>query len=61
MDEAVHFMVDRKQRIRKGLRTRYNLQRQSPSDLPPPTRPYLLKFPEPPKIVSPAGDKSFNT
>jgi hypothetical protein len=30
------------------------------SDLLPPARPYLSKFPEPPKIVPPAGDLGFN-
>jgi hypothetical protein len=36
-------MVDRKQRARKGLRTRCNLLRTCPVDFLPPARPHLLK------------------
>jgi hypothetical protein len=39
VEEVLHLMVDRRQRERKGLRTRYNLQRYVPSDLLPLTRP----------------------
>jgi hypothetical protein len=53
--------MDKKQRVRKGLETSYNLQRHTHSDLLPPTRPSLLRFPEPHKIVPPAGDQVFNT
>jgi hypothetical protein len=31
------------------------------SDLLPPARPHLPKYPPPPKIVPPAGDHTFNT
>jgi hypothetical protein len=50
-------MVDRKQKRRNGLGTRYNLQRHGPSDLLLPVRPCLLKFLPPPKIVPPDGDQ----
>jgi hypothetical protein len=38
----------------------------NPKDLPlsellPPGRPHLIKFPEHPKIVPPAGDQAFDT
>jgi hypothetical protein len=57
-----HFMVARKQReVRKEPGTRCNLQRHASSDLIPPARAYLLKFPPHPKIVPPAGDQVFNT
>jgi hypothetical protein len=54
-------MVDRKQRVRKGLEIRYNLQSHSPIDLLPPTRYHLLKFLKAPKIALPAGNPMFNT
>jgi hypothetical protein len=47
--------VDRKQRARKGLGTRYNLQSHAPSDLLLPARPHLLKFPPPSKFMPPGG------
>jgi hypothetical protein len=46
VEEAFHFMEDRKQR--------------DPSGLLLPTRPHLLKFPESPKIVLPAEDQVSN-
>jgi hypothetical protein len=48
-------MEDRKQRGRKGLRTRYKLQRHS--SLFPPERPYLLKFPPLSKFHQQLGTK----
>jgi hypothetical protein len=58
----VHLMVDRKQRggSRKGPGTRYP-QGPAFSDLLPPARSHLLKFPKPPKITPPAGDLGLNT
>jgi hypothetical protein len=50
-------MVDRKQRKRKRLEARYNLEKHAPSDPPPPGRPHCPKFPPPPKIVPSAGDQ----
>jgi hypothetical protein len=40
VEEAVHFMAEKKQRKKKGLGTRY-----APGGLLPPARPCLLKFP----------------
>jgi hypothetical protein len=43
-------MWRRKQKVKRGLGMRYNLQRHTPSDpFLPLTRPHLLKFPKPPK------------
>jgi hypothetical protein len=46
---------------RKGPSIRYNLLKSHPSNLFPPTRFHLLKFPAPPKTVSPLRDQVFNT
>jgi hypothetical protein len=35
---AAHLMADRKQREKKGMETRYNLQRNTPRYLFPPAR-----------------------
>jgi hypothetical protein len=48
-EEAVHLIADRKQESKETTRDKKYLQRNIPSDLLPPTRPYLLKVPEPPK------------
>jgi hypothetical protein len=56
---GIHLMADRKQRG-EGTWDRYNLQRHTSSDLLPLTRLYLIKFPEPSKIWSPAKDQVFN-
>jgi hypothetical protein len=46
----------------EGLeRGKYKLQRHTLNWPTPPTRPYLLTFPPPPKIVPPGGVKAFNT
>jgi hypothetical protein len=42
--EFLHLMVARKQRVRKGSGTRYNLYRLMTNDLLSPPRPYLLSF-----------------
>jgi hypothetical protein len=47
------------ERMRKGVGTRCNLQRQS-SLSSPVSRSYLLKLPEPPKTTSPSGGQPFN-
>lgn len=52
--ERQDITADRKQREREGQDT-------VPSDLFPPARPQLLKFPEPSKIVPPTEDKPFKT
>jgi hypothetical protein len=54
-------MADRKQRTRKGPKTRSNLQSQTPGDSLPPTRLHLPKFPPLPKVAPVAGDPEFNT
>jgi hypothetical protein len=62
MEKAVHFMADRKQRARKELETRCNLQRHTPSGrLPPSVRPHLPKFALPCEIVPLAGDQPSGT
>jgi hypothetical protein len=62
--ETVDLMVDGKQRTKKGLGTRYNLQAPPTPhncDLLPPTRPYLPKFSLFPKIASSSGGQALNT
>jgi hypothetical protein len=46
--------------LKKGLRVRYTLQNHIPSDLLPPTRPYLSNFPQVPKISPLSGEQIFN-
>jgi hypothetical protein len=60
-EKVVSIVVDRKHRKRNRPGTRYNLHRHDPSDLIPPARPDLLKFPIPPKIMPPAVVQAFNT
>jgi hypothetical protein len=48
-----YLIVERKQKVRKGLETRYSLQRYALWHLLPSVRPYLLKFPEPLKMAPP--------
>jgi hypothetical protein len=63
-EEVVHFMVSRKQRQKKGLGIRQNLQRHAsrdPLEWPTPAGPYLSKFLLLPKIAPPTGDQAFNT
>jgi hypothetical protein len=48
--------LDRKWRGRKGWATSYNLQSHASSNLLPPVRPHLRKFPETPKLAAPAGE-----
>jgi hypothetical protein len=55
-EDAFHFMVSRKQRLRKGPGDQVVI-----SDLLLPTKPHLLKFTEPLKITPPAGDQLLNT
>jgi hypothetical protein len=54
----------RRKRDRRGRRRGHGQdtvqEPPHPCDLLPLARPYLLKFPEPPKIASPAGDLAFN-
>jgi hypothetical protein len=57
--EVVHLIADKKQSKWKEPGTKYNLQRYAYSDLPPPTRPYLLMFLETAKMSSLAGDQAF--
>jgi hypothetical protein len=59
--EVCHLMADWKQRVRKGLGTKYNLQRHIPSKPLPASRSYILKFAEPPKIVPLIGDQALKT
>jgi hypothetical protein len=54
--EVTHLMAHRKWMKRKGLGTRYNLQKHASLG-----RPCLLKFPELLKIAPPVGDQIFNT
>jgi hypothetical protein len=56
-EEVFGLMEDRKwTERRKELGTRYNLQRQDPSDILTLARTHLLKFPSSPKIPLPAGE-----
>jgi hypothetical protein len=50
-EAVLHFMADSGGRNRKGPGIIYPQEH----DLLPPARPHLLKFPEPPKILPPAG------
>jgi hypothetical protein len=50
-----------KERERKGLGARYNLQWCASSDPLSPTRPCLLKFPPLPKTALPVGDQAVTT
>jgi hypothetical protein len=50
MTKATHFMEEWNHR-ETGMGTRYNLQRHSPSDLSPPVKSHLIKFPSTSKIV----------
>jgi hypothetical protein len=50
VEEMVHFMADKKQRPSKTVS----------SDFLPPTRPHLLKLPQPPKIVPLAENQEVN-
>jgi hypothetical protein len=59
-EEAAHFLTGKKQRVRKGLGTKYSLQRHTSSHLLLPTRSHLLEFPLPSKIMPPAWDQTFN-
>jgi hypothetical protein len=52
--ETAYLMVEGNKEKGKGPGTRYNLQRNIPSDLLPPSWPYLLRFSKPPKIALPA-------
>jgi hypothetical protein len=60
-EEAVHLMADRKLRKRKQLETTCNFQKYTRWNVFPPFSPYLLMFPQPPKMVSSTGDQVFNT
>jgi hypothetical protein len=44
----------------KGAQDMIKPPRTCPIDLLPPTRPHLLKFPEPPKIAPLTGNQTFN-
>jgi hypothetical protein len=41
---------------KRGPGAKHNLQRHTPSDLLPPARPHILRFPQPP-----AGDHMFHS
>jgi hypothetical protein len=45
----------------KGIIEKYDFQCHAPSDLLPPVRSHLLKFPDPSKLALPAGDQPPNT
>jgi hypothetical protein len=56
VEKDLHLIATGKQKERKGLGIRYNLQRHALSVLLPPGRPYLLKFSPLPKIMLPSRD-----
>jgi hypothetical protein len=58
---GTHLLTDRKQRKGKGLRAKYNFQRDTPSDLLHLPKLQLLKFPPFPKIAPLLGNQKFNT
>jgi hypothetical protein len=60
MDSEVSGHHGRQEAERGDTRTRYSPKGHVPSDLILPARLQLLRFPEPPKIVPPAGDQALH-
>jgi hypothetical protein len=56
--EATHITMDRRQR--EGYEIKYSPPGHVPSNLFPPGKPHLLKFPEP-QITPPAEEQAFNS
>ena len=50
--EGFHLKTDRRQRERKNLRTKDNIQSNAPKDLPLPVMSQYLRFPESSKMTS---------
>jgi hypothetical protein len=61
VEQGSHIRVARKQREWQEVARDSVPPRLSLSNLPPPAMLHLIKFPELPKIASPARDYMFNT